>query len=79
MAAQEGKALLTSSNGDPMQPEIQKIDNINLEDNFNPAEKVYDVDGYQIYKNKDATIMVKVLSTSPRKFIAIFHENSGEL
>jgi hypothetical protein len=53
-------------------PNIQMIDDINLVDNFNPGEMVYDVDGIQIYKNKKATVMVKVLQPEPLKFVVLY-------
>jgi hypothetical protein len=54
-------------------PEIEVVD-VNLLDRFNPADMVYDVKGIQIYKNKGATIMVKILQETPKKFIALFSE-----
>lgn len=57
-----------------MIPQIRSIDDINQTDSFNPADLVYDVDGIQIYKNKDATMMIKMLKTAPREFIALYSE-----
>ena len=45
-------------------------------DNFNPADIVYDIGGIQIYKYEDATIMIKVLSMSPKKFVALYVETT---
>ena len=55
-------------------PQIRSIDDINQTDAFNPADLVYDVDGIQIYKHKDATMMVKMLKTAPREFIVLYSE-----
>jgi hypothetical protein len=56
-------------------PQIRSVEDINMTDEFNPADMVYDVDGIQIYKNKDATIMIKMLKTAPREFIALYSES----
>ena len=43
---------------------------------FNPADMVYDENGIQIYKNDSSTIMLKVISSTPLKFVALFVERN---
>jgi hypothetical protein len=51
-------------------------DNIDKLDDFNPADMVYDIGGIQIYKNDDATIMLKIIGQNPLKFIALYVETT---
>ena len=50
-----------------------QISDINV-DNLNPAELVYDIKGIKIYKSKDATIMIKNIQDSPKKFMVLYSE-----
>ena len=53
--------------------EEKSIDDL---DDFNPADMIYDSGDIQIYKNEDAMIMIKVLSMSPKKFVALYVETT---
>ena len=55
---------------------IHSVDNVDDLDDFNPADIVYDSGDIQIYKNEDAMIMIKVLSMSPKKFVALYVETT---
>lgn len=59
-----------------MNPQIKEVD-INLIDTPNPADMVYDKRGIQIYKADGATIMIKVIGTSPLKFIALYMDTAN--
>lgn len=63
----EGEYEIISSETDDI---VDKLDD------FNPADMVYDENGIQIYKNDSSTIMLKVISSTPLKFVALFVERN---
>ena len=62
----EGEYQIEPPNSGSVVASIDKLDD------FNPADLVYDEDGIQIYKNDEATIMLKLISSNPVKFVSLY-------